>query len=233
MLSMRIAMVAVVGLLGQGCLLWVDGYRPAVPNHAEPAAVVAAAEPAPRIRWVIYNSYRGGDNTAAMAGARTHGEFKRAFERAQTTMPWLAKASIDEADPEYLLVLSTGVEEDGLLNAYFFGFTLGIVPLYIRSDIIVGATLQTTEGENLISHQAATEVRGIAEILLLPVLPWTLIKKPGDEVYDEPMRSALGAVATDFTHLRAGASRDTTARGPARESRPTRSEPKASEEPLN
>jgi hypothetical protein len=27
-----------------------------------------------------------------------------------------------------------------------------------------------------------------------------LIAAPGDEVYDDPMRSALGALATDFTH---------------------------------
>jgi hypothetical protein len=61
---------------------------------------------------VIYNSYRGADNTAAMAGARTHMEFKRAFERAQSTMPWLANATIDEPDPEYLLVLSPRIEEE-------------------------------------------------------------------------------------------------------------------------
>jgi len=188
----------------QGCLLWVDAYRPAVPNHAERA--VGAAEPAPRIRWVIYNSHRGGDEaTAAMAGAKTHGEFKRAFESVQPTMPFLAKASIDEADPEFLLVLSTGVEERGQWNAFVCGLTLGIVPLYIRSDVIVGATLQTAEGENLISHRSSTEVRGVAEILLLPLLPWTLTHQPGHEIFLEPMRSAVGAVATDFTHLRSAA----------------------------
>jgi hypothetical protein len=141
-----------------------------------------------------------------MAGAKTHSHFKRAFENVQPTMPLLARASIDEADPEFLLVLSTRVEEHGLLNAYFFGLTLGIVPLFLHSDVIVGATLQTAEGENLISHQSVSEARGVAQILLLPLLPWTLTHPLEEEIYVDPMRSALAALETDFAYLRSHAS---------------------------
>ena len=207
-----------IALLSQGCLLWRGEDRLAVPDH--PVERVADPQPGPRIRWVIYNSHRGSDEgAAAFAGAKTHTKFKRALEGLQRSMPFLAKASEDESDPEFLLVLSTGVEERGNLNAFFSGLTLGVIPWYIRSDVIVGATLQTVEGVNLISHRSSIEIRGISEILLLPLLPWTLTHPLGDEIYVDPMRSAIDAVAADFSSLpsqgshqspRSAASRDTT-----------------------
>lgn len=82
--------------------------------------------------------------------------------------------------------------------------------MFIRTEVIVGATLQTVEGENLISYQSSSEVRGIAQILLLPLLPWTLTHPIEDEVCAAAMRSSLSALATDFAHLQSHASSEST-----------------------
>jgi len=136
------------------------------------------------------------------AAAKSHTAFKHALEDAQRTMPFLANASDDQADPEFLLDLYTAVEEHGTVSAALSGFTLGILPCFFHSDVRVVAALRTADGQDLITHTASAEIRGIFEILLLPLLPWTLTHRLEDEkVFGEPMRNALDAVAQDFPHV--------------------------------
>ena len=190
-----------VALACQGCVVGRGEYLPAVPEH--PGAVVAGAEASPRMRWVIHHSHSGEAETGqlGMAGAKTHTDFKRALEGLQPEMPFLAHASFDEADPEYVLALYTAVEERGALNAALSGLTLGVIPWYMRSEVRVMAALQTLEGENLVTHQSTQQIRGISQILLVLALPWTLTRD-FDDVYANSLRSAIDAVAQDYAHLR-------------------------------
>jgi hypothetical protein len=194
-----------LGLACQGCILWMGDYTPAVPEHA---GASAAPPEAPRIRWTIHhvNASEGVDGgEAAFTGAKQHTGIKDALARLQRTTPFLAKASVDEPDPEYLLELYTAVEERGAINAFFCGLTLGVVPLYLRSEVRVMAALQTPAGESVISHQSTQQVRGIGQLLLVFALPWTLTHPIDDEAYGVPLRSAIDAVARDYAHLRATA----------------------------
>jgi hypothetical protein len=147
----------VVGILCEGCLLWAGTNRAAVSKF--PEVVDTSPKVTPRLKMVLYHSHQmDGVMSGGTAMGLSHDSFRRALENIRPTMPFLAKASVDEVEPEFILAIDTAVNEHGRTNAFISGATLLIYPWFIHSDIIVGATLKTIEGEKLISHESSSEL---------------------------------------------------------------------------
>jgi hypothetical protein len=131
----------------------------------------------------------------------TYRAFQKSFDRVQSTIPFLANASFERENPDYILDLDTAVEEHGRGGAIVAGATLGIIPGFTSSDSVVRATLKTLEGEKLLTHESVFEVKAAFHILLVAMLPFFPFIAPGREIYDDPMRSSITAVAADFPAL--------------------------------
>jgi hypothetical protein len=187
----------VVVVFSQGCLIWSGTSRLAEPTN--PSSAQSPVPAVPSLKVVLYHEHRmEGRTSGAGAIDMTYRQFQKAFDRAQTEIPFLANASFERQVPDYILDLDTTVDEHGKTSARVAGATFGIVPGFTSSDVVVRATLKTLEGERLFTHEAASEVKAAFHILLVPLLPFVPFIAPGRDSYDDPMRSAITAVAADF-----------------------------------
>jgi hypothetical protein len=187
----------VVVVFSQGCLMWSGTSRLAEPTN--PSSAQSPVPAVPSLKVVLYHEHRmDGRTTGGSVIDATYHQFQKSFDRIQTAIPFLANASFDRENPDYILGLETSVDEHGKTSAFVCGATFGIVPGFTSSDIVVRATLKTLEGERLVTHEAASEIKSAFHILLIPLFPLVPFIAPGRELYDDPMRSAITAVATDF-----------------------------------
>ncbi len=204
----RAIALLVIAVFSHGCLMWSGTSRNAESAHLSSNQSPVSA--APSLKVVLYHEHRM-DGRISFAGAidATYHQFQKSFDRVQSTIPFLVNASFDCENPDYILDLETSVDEHGKTSATVAGATLGIVPGFTSSDVVVRATLKTLEGERLSTHEAASEIKVAFHLLLLPLFPLVPFIAPGRELYDDPMSSAITAVAAEFEArqpLSAGAS---------------------------
>ncbi len=187
----------VIVIFSNSCLMWSGTSRLAEPEH--PSFTQSPVSPAPSLKVILYHEH-GMEGRTSGGGVTdmTYRQFRKSFDRVQPEIPFLVNASFDRENPDYILDIDTTVEEHGRTSAKVAGATLGIVPGFTSSDIVVRVTLKTLEGERLVTHEAASEVKSAFHLLLLPLLPLFPFIAPGREIYDDPMLSTITAVAADF-----------------------------------
>ena len=193
--AIRTALILATAIGGTSCILYRGDRRPnLVATGARPVL-----ESAPRIEVVLRHRHTmDGQDAGSFATATSLKTIEKSFERVRQETPFLANAKSGASEPEYLLDLDTEVAEHGKVGAFISGLTMGVIPGFIASDVIVRASLCEPSGKPLAHSESSGQLKGIFDIIFLPALPIVAFTAPGDELVDDTFRDAMIQVALDL-----------------------------------
>jgi hypothetical protein len=183
-------------LMGTTACVLYPGAR--VPDLAGEQLAVEL-ERAPRIEIVLQHRHTLDGREEPAAVSASYEMVKSSLERVQEEFSFLDRAAMGMARPDLVLDVETEIAEKGRFNAILSGATLGVIPLFIRSDLVINGTLSTSTGEVLGRYRASAELRGVGQIVLLvamPVLAFTNLSS--EEFSDETFRNFFLQMGRDI-----------------------------------
>ena len=192
---MRPIALALLCAFSSGCLLWT-GER--IPNLVGTGAKPGISTQ-PRIEVVLHHVHTmDGKDAGGAATDASYKVFKESFERVRSETPFLAASGVGIVKPDYVLDLETEVAEHGKTGAIVSGATLMLIPAFPSSDVIIRGTLEDPAGNVIGHYDASGEMKGVIQLLLLPLFPVTLFTMPGKDLYDDTFRDIFLLVEKDL-----------------------------------